>query len=375
MEREGDAADLGVLEAAESLRARELSAVELTEACLARIEQRNGGAPTFDGAPDAINAFVRVYADDARAAAQEADAQLARGDAPPLCGVPLALKDLYAAAGHPTTASSRVLEDAPPERARRRDVGAPARRGDGAGGPHAQPRVGGRRDDRPGRQPVGRQPQRRRFQRRVGRGAGRGHGACGAGLGHLRLAAHPGRGVRDRRDQADPRPPAADRRAAAGLDAGPSGSDGPHGRRLRGAVQRDGRRRGRHHPAVAPAGADRRAADGGPRRRPAAGGHAPGADRPRRRAGARARHRRGPRRDPRRGRAARSRDRRAPQRRLADRRGPQHDPAGRHARPPRPLRGRARSLPGIDSRAAGAGRRSRRAGRGLRRRADAAAPS
>jgi aspartyl-tRNA(Asn)/glutamyl-tRNA(Gln) amidotransferase subunit A len=114
MRGEGDPADLGVREAAESLQARELSAVELTEACLARIEERNGGEPTFDGAPDAVNAFVRIYADAAREAAQEADRRLAGGDAPPLCGVPLALKDLYDAAGHPTTASSRVLEDAPP---------------------------------------------------------------------------------------------------------------------------------------------------------------------------------------------------------------------------------------------------------------------
>ena len=112
--REGDPADLGVIEAAAALQARELSAVELTEACLARIEDRNGGAPTFDGAPDAINAFVRVYADSAREAAAAADTQLARGDAPPLCGVPLALKDLYDAAGFPTTASSRVLDDAAP---------------------------------------------------------------------------------------------------------------------------------------------------------------------------------------------------------------------------------------------------------------------
>ena len=117
MQGEGDPADLGVLEAAESLQARELSAIELVEACLARIEERNGGEPTFDGAPDAINAFVRIYADEAREAARAADAQLAAGGAPPLTGVPLALKDLYDAAGHPTTASSRVLEDAPPAQA------------------------------------------------------------------------------------------------------------------------------------------------------------------------------------------------------------------------------------------------------------------
>src|SRR5690242_15612092 len=114
MRGEGDPADLGVLEAAEALQARELSAVELTEACLARIEERNGGAPTFEGAPDAINAFVRVYADEAREAAAAADAQLADGSAPPLCGIPLALKDLYDAEGFPTTASSRVLDGAEP---------------------------------------------------------------------------------------------------------------------------------------------------------------------------------------------------------------------------------------------------------------------
>jgi len=113
---EGDAAQLGVVEAARALRARELSSRELVESCLTAIEERNGGEPTFDGAPDAVNAFARVYADEARAQADEADARLARegGDAPPLCGVPIALKDLYSAAGHPVTASSRVRADAPP---------------------------------------------------------------------------------------------------------------------------------------------------------------------------------------------------------------------------------------------------------------------
>jgi aspartyl-tRNA(Asn)/glutamyl-tRNA(Gln) amidotransferase subunit A len=104
-------ADLGVLEAAALLRARELSAAELTEACLRRIEERNGGPPSFDGAPDAINAWARVYPDVAQEMAQAADERLARGDAPLLCGIPLGLKDLFAVAGLPLTASSRVLED------------------------------------------------------------------------------------------------------------------------------------------------------------------------------------------------------------------------------------------------------------------------
>ena len=56
-----DPAELGVLEAARELRARRLSSAELTDAVLARIAARNGGAPTFDGAPDAVNAWARVY--------------------------------------------------------------------------------------------------------------------------------------------------------------------------------------------------------------------------------------------------------------------------------------------------------------------------
>ena len=47
-----DPADLGVLDAARQLATGRLSAIELTEACLRRIEARNGGPPTFEGAPD-----------------------------------------------------------------------------------------------------------------------------------------------------------------------------------------------------------------------------------------------------------------------------------------------------------------------------------
>jgi aspartyl-tRNA(Asn)/glutamyl-tRNA(Gln) amidotransferase subunit A len=107
-----DPADLGVLEAAVLLRSRRLSATELLEACLRRIEDRNGGPPSFDGAPEAVNAWVRLYPDLAEQLARAADERLSRdrGDAPLLCGIPLAVKDLYAVAGLPLTASSRVLE-------------------------------------------------------------------------------------------------------------------------------------------------------------------------------------------------------------------------------------------------------------------------
>jgi aspartyl-tRNA(Asn)/glutamyl-tRNA(Gln) amidotransferase subunit A len=105
--------DLGVREAAVALRERRISAVELTEACLARIDERNGGAPSFDGAPGAINAWARVYPELAREQAREADARRAReGDGTPaLCGVPVAVKDIVGVGGLPLTASSRVLED------------------------------------------------------------------------------------------------------------------------------------------------------------------------------------------------------------------------------------------------------------------------
>jgi aspartyl-tRNA(Asn)/glutamyl-tRNA(Gln) amidotransferase subunit A len=105
-------ADLGVIDAAVALAARRLSSRELVDACLARISERDG-SHSHDGDPDSINAWVRVYEDDAQAAALRADERLARGDAPALCGIPIGLKDLYAVAGKPLTASSRVLDDVP----------------------------------------------------------------------------------------------------------------------------------------------------------------------------------------------------------------------------------------------------------------------
>lgn len=109
----GELTDLGVVDAAHALAGRECSARELTAACLARIDATDG-PHSRDGAPDALNAFVRVYADEAIEAAAAADELRASGaDVGPLLGVPIALKDLYEVAGHPITASSRVLADVP----------------------------------------------------------------------------------------------------------------------------------------------------------------------------------------------------------------------------------------------------------------------
>ncbi|HEX7106724.1 MAG TPA: amidase [Acidothermaceae bacterium] len=111
-----DPADLGVIESSTLLRRGELSSSELVAACLRRIAERDG-AHSADGDPSSVNAWVRVYPDDALRAAAAADTRLtvrARrelGPPPPLCGVPVGLKDLYAVAGKPLTASSRLYNE------------------------------------------------------------------------------------------------------------------------------------------------------------------------------------------------------------------------------------------------------------------------
>ena len=83
------------------LRAREITAAQVTEECLQRIEADNAR----------LNAFILVMADEARQQAREADRQLAAGhDLGPLHGVPISVKDLYDIRGTPTTAASRVRD-------------------------------------------------------------------------------------------------------------------------------------------------------------------------------------------------------------------------------------------------------------------------
>ena len=107
--------DLGVVEAAALLAQREITAGELTAACLDRIRTTDG-VHSHDGDPESINAWVRVYEEDALEAAAKADEVLAGGgERAPLLGVPIGLKDLYGVAGKPITASSRLLHDVPDE--------------------------------------------------------------------------------------------------------------------------------------------------------------------------------------------------------------------------------------------------------------------
>jgi aspartyl-tRNA(Asn)/glutamyl-tRNA(Gln) amidotransferase subunit A len=94
------------------LQRRDASAREVAEAHLARIAEVDG-PHSFDGSPDAINAWIRVYEERALADAARADERIADGDDGPLVGVPLGLKDLYGVAGQPLTGSSRVVDLAP----------------------------------------------------------------------------------------------------------------------------------------------------------------------------------------------------------------------------------------------------------------------
>ena len=92
-------ADLTITEARAALRAGSVTARELLDAAFDRIESRNGGDPSFDGSPDAINAWARLYPAQAREAAGTADARMAEGDWSPLLGIPIAIKDIIGVAG------------------------------------------------------------------------------------------------------------------------------------------------------------------------------------------------------------------------------------------------------------------------------------
>jgi aspartyl-tRNA(Asn)/glutamyl-tRNA(Gln) amidotransferase subunit A len=93
---------LDLSEASRAVQKKEVSPVELTQVCLARIERLN----------PKLNAFIIVTDMVALETARKAEAEIARGEwKGPLHGIPLAVKDLIETSGVKTTAASTVLKD------------------------------------------------------------------------------------------------------------------------------------------------------------------------------------------------------------------------------------------------------------------------
>jgi len=94
-----DLTALSLADARAKLAAKDVSATELTEAHIAAVEAARG-----------LNAFVLETPEKALDMAKASDARIAKGEAGPLEGVPLAIKDLFCTKGVVTTASSKILE-------------------------------------------------------------------------------------------------------------------------------------------------------------------------------------------------------------------------------------------------------------------------
>src|SRR3954453_7542657 len=98
-----DLTSLTLAEAGERLRKKDITALELTDAHIAAVEQAR-----------ALNAFVKETPEHARDMARASDARLAKGEGGPLEGIPLGIKDLFCTKGVRTTAGSKILDDFTP---------------------------------------------------------------------------------------------------------------------------------------------------------------------------------------------------------------------------------------------------------------------
>ena len=88
------------------IRNREVSPVEVVEACLARIEETE---PT-------LNSFITLMPEQARSAARRAEDEIGRGSyRGPLHGIPVGLKDLFNTAGVKTTSGTRIYDNFVPD--------------------------------------------------------------------------------------------------------------------------------------------------------------------------------------------------------------------------------------------------------------------
>src|ERR1700722_2347697 len=93
-----DLTSLTIAEARAGLANKSFTSLELTEAHLGAIE-----------AARLLNAFVLETPDQARAMARAADARMAKGEGGPLGGIPLGIKDLFAAKDVRPPACSKIL--------------------------------------------------------------------------------------------------------------------------------------------------------------------------------------------------------------------------------------------------------------------------
>ena len=97
-----DVIEKSLVEVAAAIASKDVSCLEVTDACLARAEVLQ----------PILNCFISLEPEEARAQAKDADAALARGEfRGPLHGVPLAHKDLLYRPGKVMTCGSRVLGD------------------------------------------------------------------------------------------------------------------------------------------------------------------------------------------------------------------------------------------------------------------------
>ena len=92
---------LSIQEAHSQLTSRQISSVELTQACLDQIE----------AVEDRVQSFLTLIPETALAQAEAADRMLAAGEGGPLTGVPVQIKDVMCTEGVPTTCGSRMLEN------------------------------------------------------------------------------------------------------------------------------------------------------------------------------------------------------------------------------------------------------------------------
>jgi len=100
-----DLTRLTIAEAREKLSAKEIKAVELTDAYLSAIEAAN----------PAINAYIAVTPEKAREMAKASDERIAAGKAGALEGIPLGIKDLFATEDVHTQAASHILDGFKPK--------------------------------------------------------------------------------------------------------------------------------------------------------------------------------------------------------------------------------------------------------------------